>query len=211
MQYGLKKKKIYNFVVKYKPKDNNKEKVKILDEKFIKKNKNKCKIVYKNKIYEIKEYFEDIDINYNHKDLIKFRLIFIHNRIDMSFIFNKCDSLFSLSDDETNENSSKSLKSISDISISTTFNVNNMEKLFFKCYSLESLPDISKWNTSNVKNMSCMLAACYSLKSLPDISKWNTCNVIDMSDMFSHCNSLESLPDISDWNTSNVQDMNCMF
>ena len=161
----------YYFMAKYKPNEYNKDKVKILGKEFIKRNKNKIKIIYKSKIYELKEYFEDIDINYNHKDLIKFRLIFIHNRIDMSFIFNKCDSLFSLSDDETNENSSKSLKSISDISISTTFIVNNMEKLFFKCYSLESLPDISKWNTSNVKNMSCMLAACYSLKSLPDISK----------------------------------------
>ena len=39
----------------------NQNKTKIFDNKFIYKNKDKCKIIYKNKVYELKEYFENID------------------------------------------------------------------------------------------------------------------------------------------------------
>ena len=51
------KKAGYYFTVKYKSNENNRNKVKILDEEFIERNKNKCKIIYNNKIYELKEYF----------------------------------------------------------------------------------------------------------------------------------------------------------
>ncbi len=37
------------------------------------KNKGKCEIIYKNKQFELKEYLEDIDKNYN-KNLIKLKL-----------------------------------------------------------------------------------------------------------------------------------------
>ena len=160
MKNRIEKKSIYYFIANYKPNDNNKEKVKILDKKFIKKNRNKCKIIYKNKIYELREYFEDIDINYNHKDIIKFKLIFIHNIIDMSYILYDCGSLISLYDNnKTNLN----------ISYSQIYTI-NMRNLFSFCYSLKSLPDISKWNTSKVNNISHLFSNCKSLKSLPDIS-----------------------------------------
>ena len=96
MKMGKKKEDNCYLIAYYLPNKNN-EKVKILDEYFIRKNRNKCKIIYKNKIYEIKEYFEDIYINYNHKDKIKLKLIFIHNIIGMSNIFYNCISLKSLS------------------------------------------------------------------------------------------------------------------
>ncbi len=73
---GNEKKLDYYFKAKYEPDENNKNKVKILDKKFIKRNKNKCKIIYKNKIYELKEYFDDIDLNYNHKDLLNLNYYF---------------------------------------------------------------------------------------------------------------------------------------
>ena len=199
---------------------------KILDKEFIKKNRNKCKIIYKNKLYELKEYFEDIDSS--HKGLIKFKLIFIHNIIDMKYIFFRCDSLISLSDNnEMNINNSylklyiinmnhmffccKSLISLPDISKWNTINVINMKDMFCCGESLISLPDISKWNTSYVINMSDMFHKCNSLISLPDISKWNTSHVKDMSNMFYGCSSLVSLPDITKWNISNVKDMSNML
>ena len=182
MELGIGKKARYYLIAKYKPDKDNDERVKILERYFTKKNKDKAKIIYKNKIYELKEYFEDIDINYNHKDLIKFKIIFIHNIIDISYMFYDCDTLISLSDN--NE--------ISNIKIY----INNTHCMFLRCISLISLPDISKWNTSNVKDMNSMFYGCNSLISLPDISKWNTSNVKSMSWMFSECNSLISLPDI---------------
>ena len=98
MELGMGKKARYYLSAIYKPDEKNDKKVKILGRNFIKKNKDKAKIIYKNKIYELKEYFEDIDTNYNHKDLIKLKIIFIHNIIDMSYMFNDCDKLISLYD-----------------------------------------------------------------------------------------------------------------
>ena len=74
-----------------KPIENNKERVRIFGKKFVKNNQDKCKIEYKDKIYELKEYFEDIDNNYNHKDEIRFFLIGINNINDMSYLFHSCD------------------------------------------------------------------------------------------------------------------------
>ena len=132
---GIDKKERYYFTAKYEPDKKIKDKVKILDEEFIKRNKNKCKIIYKNKIYELKEYFEDIDMIYNHKDLIKLKILFIHNIIDMSYMLYDCGSLISLS-----------VKNISNFQMY----IINLSYMFYRCKSLKSLPDISKWNTSNV-------------------------------------------------------------
>ena len=66
------------FEIIYKLKKSNKNKTKIFDIEFIKKNKDKCKIIYKNKEYELKVYFEDIDNNYNNEEkleLIKILMI----------------------------------------------------------------------------------------------------------------------------------------
>ena len=178
MQNGTKKKESYYFIPCYLPNENNEKKVKILDKHFIKTNRKNCKIVYKNKIYELKEYFEDIDANYNHKDLIKFKLIFINNKIDMSYMFYECDSLYSLTD-----NNKKNLK----ISY-MKFYVTNMHNFFDGCKSLTLLPDISVWDTSYTFCMGSMFSECESLKSLPDISKWNISNVKHMNFMFYKCN-----------------------
>ena len=45
-----------------------KEGLRILGYIFVYNNKDKCKIIYKDKEYDLKEYFEDIDNNYNHKE-----------------------------------------------------------------------------------------------------------------------------------------------
>ena len=228
MEYKIKKKEKYYIKTYYIKNKTGDKDVKILDKDFIKKNKYKCRIIYKNKIYELKEYFSYIDINYNHKDLIRFKIIFIHNIIDMSYMFYNCDQLISLSNNnKANLNilnfqiyiinmsfmfyGCTSLLSLPDISKWNTFNVNEMNHIFYKCNSLRSLPDISKWNTFNVNDMNHMFYKCNSLRSLPDISKWNTSNVNDTNHMFYKCNSLRSLPDISTWNTSNIKDMHFMF
>ena len=78
--------KINLFEAIYQPNENNNEKVRIFGREFIKKNKNKCKIIYKDKKKDVKEYLEDIDINYNHKDKIKIKIIFSKDIIDISLI-----------------------------------------------------------------------------------------------------------------------------
>ena len=62
----------------FNPNENNENKednkIRIFGARFINKNKGKYKIIYKNKKFKLKEYFEDIDKNYNN-DLIRFKLI----------------------------------------------------------------------------------------------------------------------------------------
>ena len=186
-------KNIILFKLKYKT---GPEKLKLFGKYFVDKNKLFCKMIYKNKIYEIKEYLDDIDNNYKTEDTISIKLRFIsfkNNYINARGMFHKCNSLLSISDIIVNK--------------SNIFYLKNIEGLFYECNSLISLPDMSKLDTSKVINMSYMFYGCNSLSSLPDISKWNTSNVNDMSDIFNHCNSLSSLPDIGKWDTSNVTNM----
>jgi len=198
---------------------NNEEKIKIFGRKFVENNKDKCKIIYDNKEYEL---VEELEIKNNIESKLNIILKNINKITDMEDMFNGCSSLLSLPD-ITNWNTNNitnmsfifcgclSLSSLPDISKWNTNNVTNMRSMFDGCSSLSSLPDISKWNTSNVNYMGYMFDGCSSLSSLPDISKWNTSNVKYMGAMFNGCSSLSSLPDISNWNTNNVTNMEWMF
>ena len=166
--------------------------INIFGEKFVKNNRNNCKMIIDNKEYNIKEKFK---ITNNNNDILNIKLKGIENIIDMSNMFKDCTSLLTLSD-------------ISKLNIN---NIIDMSYMFNNCLLLSSLPDISKWNTNNVTNMSYMFNNCKSLLSLPDISKWNTNNVTNMSYMFNNCESLSSLPDISRWNINNVISIHYIF
>ena len=165
--------------------DINKEKgdeIKIFGSEFVENNKNICKMVIDNKKYEIADKYNIENYKYNRLNI---KLMGIDKISDMSYMFDECSSLSSLTH----------------ISKWNTNNVEDMSYMFSGCSSLSSLPDISNWNTNNITNMSGIFNWCLSLSSLPDISKWNTNNVTNMSYLFSGCSSLLSLPDISKWNT----------
>ena len=178
----------------FNPELNKENKLRILGKKFVNNNKNKCKIKYEDKEYELNEYF-DIK-NYKNKDKIEIKLIGINNITNMEYMFHKCTNLISLPD----------------IDKIDTSKVNNIYSLFSYCESLTNISDISKWNISNVTDISNLFNYCESLTSLPDISKWNTIKVTNMSYMLYECKLLESLPDISKWNTNKeVVNMKSMF
>ena len=206
----------------YEIKENNKKKVRIFGEEFVNNNKEKCKIIYDNNEYDLKEFFEDIDNNYNNQDLIRFELKGVNNITDMSYMFYECDSILLLPS-ISNINTSKvfnmsymfkecnSLISLPDISKWNTENVTDMRGMFYGCNLLSSLPDISKWNISNVNYLNSMFYGCNLLSSLPDISKWDVSNVIYLDKIFYGCCSLLSLPDLSKWNISNAIRKSCMY
>jgi len=200
----------------------NENDVHIFGKKFVENNKDKCKIVFENKEYELNEYFKIKNYTSNKLKKLQIQLKYLNNVTNMHCIFQNCTSLSSLSDiskwninNVTNMkemfSSCTSLSSLPDISKWNTNNVTDMSYMFSGCSLLSSLPDISKWNTKNVTNMSSIFNGCTSLSSLPDISKWNTNNITNMSYMFYECKSLSSLPDISKWNTKNVTNMRYMF
>ena len=182
-----------SILIKYKI--NNDEKIiKVFGFLFVKNNKNKCRIFFDNKIYQLSVYF-NIENYKNKNNILEIKLIGINNINNASYMFRGCSSLIALPD-------------ISNWNIT---NVTDISGMFESCSSLEYLPDISKWNTSNIINMNGTFENCSSLKSLPDISNWNTSNVLNISSIFENCSSLESLPDISKWNINNVIKNNFMF
>ena len=145
--------------------------INIFGSKFVKNNKNICKMIIDNKEYEISEKY---NIKSYNKNKLEIKLKGIDNVTNMSYMFEGCSSLSSLSD----------------ISKWNTNNVTDMSYMFYECSSLSFLPNISNWNTNNVTNMNCIFSGCSLLLSLPDISKWNTNNANDMSNMFCGCSSL---------------------
>ena len=72
------------FELEYKAINNNY--IQIFGSDFVKRNIDKCKIIYNEKEYDLMEYFK-IDNNYNHNDSIKIQLRINNNITDISFMF----------------------------------------------------------------------------------------------------------------------------
>ena len=200
----------------YKPKENEKDIIRIFGKKFVKKNKDKCKIIYKGKEYELKEYFEDIDNNYNHNKNIILKIRINNIITDASFMFSQCHNLISFLDlpqlnnsaltdisDESKAFDSLSLSNETKNSISEGSNLKNIYDYSFK-KSL-SLSSINKNDISSETNITDIFSTRNSLSYLINS------NATNLRNMFYECKSLISLPDISKWNTENVIDMVNMF
>ena len=197
---------------------NNNKKLRIFGKIFVNKNKNKCKIIYKNKKYKLKEYFEDLKCSKINENQVKLILRMESTISDMSHMFDECLELESISEiqNKYNENNmtSENLSENNLIKRQSFLNKNNIQlinNMFYNCQSLKALPDISNWNTSNVSDLSYMFYDCNLLLHLPNLSKWNISNIIDINSIFYNCKSLLSLPDISKWNTKNIKNMSFIF
>ncbi len=74
-----------------------KSKIRLFSDYFVKTNRDKSKIIYNEKEYEIAEYFE-IDNNLNNDNIIKILLKINNNITDISNMFNGCETLLSFRD-----------------------------------------------------------------------------------------------------------------
>ena len=83
------------FELEYKTTNHNQ--IRLFDSYFVNKNKDKCKIIYNEKEYDLMEYFK-FDNNYNHNDSIKIQLRINDNITDISHMFYKCKELLSIRD-----------------------------------------------------------------------------------------------------------------
>ena len=102
---------------------------------FVNKNKNKCKMIYKNKKYRLKDYFEEIEEEYNinpdNFNLVKLKINFMNDYIDISYLFYGSYHLTSLFESSknnlTNDKSSQSYtlnENDSDILLLKEININ---------------------------------------------------------------------------------------
>ena len=108
---------------------------KLFGERFIKNNKNNCKIIINGKEKELVSFYDIERLEEN--GILEIKLKGINNIKDMSFMFCGCLSLISLPD----------------ISKWNTNNIINMNGIFSGCSLLTKLPDISKWNIKNVTTL----------------------------------------------------------
>ena len=195
------------------------DELKIFGEDFVKTNKARSKMVINNVEQELKSH---IPVKDYIKDKIKVKLLDINKIIDMSFIFNECNNLYSCNDISKWKTSKirdmhkifygcKQLTSLPDISFWNTSQVTDMCGMFYDCSTLSSIPDISEWETSNVTNISGLFCGCEKIKNIPDISRWDTSKVVDMNAVFCGCSSLERLPNIDRWSTNKVKNMSGLF
>ena len=158
------------------------KKIKLFSYHFVRKNRNNFKIIYKNKEYDLSEYFyiyKDDDI----KDILEIKLKIINETTNIERMFLNCSSLISLQD----------------IDKLDTSKVKSFDSIFAGCKLLQSMPGISKWKTSNIKSWYCMFEGCSSLISLPDISKWKIPRLLSPDSfnyMFRGCSSLIIIPNI---------------
>ena len=206
--------------IKYKNKKNEEE-ISLLGDKFIYNNKNNFQLLINEKSIDIKKIYNKKKIKFN-KDTLEVKLKILSTLTDMSYMFNNCSSIISISDIHRINTSNvtnmsyffcncNSLKTFADISYWDTSCVTNMKYMFGECGSLEKLPDISKWNTSNVTDLSYMFCECKKLEEIPDISKWDTANVTNISGMFSGCSKLSKIPNLQKWDVSSISDASYLF
>ena len=206
-------------------KKSNEDKANILGSMFLENNRDSGTIIYKNKIYEFKKYFEDIDINYNHKDKIIFLLFLDKNNKDISYIFFRCHSLISVEyydlfnypyqinqenniysyDYKINEKIINNNKILDDSNLykGTKKDINDISEIT----EIQKITEQYNYNTNHIslnKNLQI-------LEPLSFIEFNNLTNLINMSCLFYGRKSLISLPNISNWNTSDVEDMSYLF
>ena len=155
-------------VIRYKAE--NKGRINLFSDEFVKRNLNICKIKINNEIVNLISYY---DYSENQNNFIEIKLIGVNSIIDASQMFYKCNSLLSV-----------------DCSSWNTKKLRNMNSMFNWCKSLKTINNISHFDTSNVQDMSLLFNRCVSLSSIDDISKWNTSKVKDISLMFSECKNL---------------------
>ena len=222
--------KRFTLIYNYK---NNNQYLKIFDSVFVRNNKRKCKIIYKNKILSLTDKFQNLD---EKEKLLKIELLILDtNGLNLKKMFCDCISLIKMLNMPLNGklirdkidnkllHANSPDNSIIDIdnyfncyllrpsTESNSIKVNNLSYMFHGCSSLVTLPDLSLWDTNQITDMNNIFCGCSSLEYLPDISNWNTYKVTNMSNIFCGCSSLISIPDIYKWNTSNVTNISGMF
>ena len=224
------------FEINYNPGEKNNKKVRIFGKKFIQNESYMCKIIFSNDIYDLVEYFEDIDNYYNHKDPLKFILSINKNITDLSYIFKDCESLISLIEVPQNFAFQKEPPSININYDSISDNNDSINNIIFNIEHSEyskTITDISRVNESSdsfgvneiiknnfkffpskfnkIKNMCYMFYGCKSLTIIPDLWIFDVSEVVKINHLFGVCKSLKSLPGLSSWNISNVKSMNNLF
>ena len=203
------------FEIIYKPNINKEDKTRLFGENFVNNNKDKFKIIYMEKELEITDFFEDIENNCEHLELITIKLKIIKQITNLSYMFSECNKLYSVSNVSyfNNSNITDSHKILCDKNIvlndalkNDTIYENekkdNLQELFY-IYTNAFL-------NKNISNPNRLFDEFYGGNQLSSLSISNIINMNDNSKSIGNT-ILNDLQDLSNIDTSQVIDMSWMF
>ena len=194
--------------------------IKIFGENFVKNNKGRSLIMYKNNIFELNEYFSIEDIEDENK--VEILLIELDDISNKSYMFQDCHLLEEFSSYIENKKESEIItidehSLYSNIRINISENNTDTENNSTVADLLIILNKNIKFNKSFSNSLSPLNDNKYTSSeldpksSLSDIQKKDTIYLINISNLFEGCKSLISIKGISDWFTEYVVDMRALF
>ena len=174
----------------------NDDKIQLFGAEFVEKNKNRCKIIYKNREEPLKQ-FHKLTNEDKKSSILTIKLKGLNLVTDMKNMFRFC----------------KYLQKLPNISRIDTSRVIDISRMFEKCDNLIELPDLSRWNVENVISMRGMFYNSFNLKSIPGIDNWNPIKLKDCYEMFCGCKSLKNseVGKIEKWTNVNEEIKNKAF
>ena len=153
----------------------NDDKIQLFGAKFVENNKNKCKIIYKNREGTLKQ-FHKLTSEDKKSSTLTIKLNGLNLVSNMEEMFRFC----------------KYLQKLPNISRIDTSKVVDISRMFEECYNLKELPDLSRWNVENIISMRGMFYKTQNIKSIPGIDKWNPIKLKNCFEMFCGCTSLKN-------------------
>ena len=206
------------FTMKYIKKDN-KSKIRIFGKNFIANNKNKCKMIYKNKIYPLKEYIQIEE--YKREEEIKIKLLSKIN-YNKSCMFKDCKYLLNFKCNNIQKNDDKESNYIGKDN-NNNINVPEREKLLISTnvktniseYSLDPFQNPILFLTSSISTLSSHFYEDETYNSemafLYNEIQETKYEYIIINEMFYNCPLLKSINSISDLEGKIIINMNKMF
>jgi len=217
------------FNLKYKV-ENEKKKIILFGENFVKKIKNKCYLIINNNDCELMHEYKFPqkgeqtvtlvitvdDINFSQM----FSNFYLMHRMGFTFMdynpylidisslknldVSECKDLSGMFNGCTNIQNFEFLKNW-DVSKCESF-----EGMFAYC-NFSNLSFLSSWNFNSANNLSAMFKGCKKLNNVEGCKNWNVENVIYFEDMFNGCKGLIDVNALQNWNMNKAERINGMF
>ena len=212
-------------VIKYEIKNlnENNKKVRILDEIFVKNNKDRLSVSINGKPFT-----EGLKTYYNiPKDTKELTVTLTEKEkavVDMSYMLNNCKNLKSVDFKDWNTKNVTSMEAMlqltplpqipKEFSKFETSKLENIRALFCKCVNISKIPDLTNIfnkteNKNKITNISMLFNGCKNLLTV-DGNSWSGSKITDMSYAFNRCKKLTDIH-LGNIKTDNVKNMCGLF
>ena len=178
--------------------------INIFGETFVKKNKDKCYLIYNTKSYKLSTKFTFLNKGENvvtlviEEDDLRLRGMFcffdVSGKKDEDFCFN-------ISEDEDEENFLIDASCLEHLDVSLCTDLSFM---FYNCKKVKNFDFLKEWDVSKTTKFANMFTFC-NFSNVNFLSKWNMKNAEDLEHMFWGCENLKDLTGIQNWKLENAK------